>query len=59
VFALAQVGRDEVVFDEPTILPEGDAEIIVTIDGEEMRRSVEIDDRTIARRVIPVSRRPI
>lgn len=55
VYPLAQVGQDRVMFDTPTILPEGDAELIVTIDGQEIRRRVNIGERAIPRCVIPVT----
>lgn len=54
VFNLAQVGHDRVIFDEAQVLPEGRAEVIVIVDGYEMRREVLIENRQQARRVVPV-----
>lgn len=54
VFPLAQVAGDRVIFDEPTALPEGDAEVLVTVDGKEQRTAVRIEDRGVARRVVPI-----
>jgi hypothetical protein len=55
LFPLAQVGHDRVMFDQPTVLPEGEAEVIVIVDDQEIRRVVHIDDRTVPRLVVPVT----
>ena len=54
VFSASHVSRDEVVLREPTALPDGPAEILVTVDGQESRYPVRIDNRSEARRVVPV-----
>jgi hypothetical protein len=54
VFALAQMGSNRVVLREETVLPEGPAEVIATIDGEVERWEVEISDRHLVRRVVPI-----
>jgi len=51
---VGQVGEDRLIFDEPIALPEGDAEVIVTVDGRESRYPVLIHDRAIARCVVPI-----
>lgn len=46
--------RRRVILTQDAALPDGPAEIIVTIDGEEMRRPVEIADRHLTRRIVPI-----
>lgn len=54
VFPLTHAGPDRVILQEPAPLPDGDAELIVTVDGQETRRRVNIEGRTLARRVVPI-----
>lgn len=55
LFAASQVSSDEVVLREPTALPDGPAEILVTVDGVEDRFPVRIADRHEVREVVPVA----
>lgn len=54
IFPLSHTAHDRVVLMHEMALPDGTAEIIITIDGEEMRRSVEIADRHLVRRIVPI-----
>lgn len=54
VFPLAQMGPNRVVLREETVLPDGPAEVMATIDGEPQRWIVEIADRQLSRRIVPI-----
>jgi hypothetical protein len=54
VFPLAQMGFNRVILREETPIPEGPAEVMATIDGETERWAVEIADRHLTRRVVPI-----
>jgi hypothetical protein len=55
VFPLTHTARDRVILQQETPLPEGPAEVVVTIDGVETRRAVEIADRHLCRRIVPIT----
>lgn len=55
VFAATHVGRDRVILSEASSLPDGPAEVIVVVDGQERRFPIRIADRQQVRVVIPVS----
>jgi hypothetical protein len=59
LFPLTHAGRDFVIFKDPTVLPEGDAELIVNVDGHETRRLVTIHDRDTPRREVPIELQPL
>lgn len=54
-FPLTHTAREFVILAQPAALPEGDAEIVVTIDGCARRRPVTITDRALVRQVVPIS----
>lgn len=58
VFPLAQMGPDRVILLNETPLPDGPAEVIATIDGEAERWPVEIADRHLSRRIVPITLGP-
>jgi hypothetical protein len=53
--AVAQAGGDRLVFDEPLLLPAGDAELAIFVDGRERRWRVTLRPGTEASRVVPIN----
>lgn len=41
---VAQVAPDFLLLDTPTVIPAGPATLVIRVDGEEQRRSIEIVD---------------
>lgn len=54
LFAATHVGGDRVILAEAAKLPDGPAEVIVTVDGVEDRFPVLIENRDRVRQVVPV-----
>ncbi len=54
VFPLTHTAKDRVILQHESPLPEGPAVVVVTIDGVETHRPVDIIDRHLTRRIVPI-----
>lgn len=54
LFPAAQVGHNMVILSEARALPEGPAEIIAEVDGHQIRWPVQIENRELVRKTLPI-----